>query len=361
MNQHTKYLKYKNKYLNIKKQIGGTVQSVSTVIKSNRFNNRVAVIFGGTTGIGLETAIEFVKENTLKVIVCGRTPEKWESSKEKVNKELDTFAERIEYKQCDVRVYDQVNAVIKYIFDTYGRLDICFNNAGVQPTSGGDITQESLESFVESDGSIIFKIPGQIQYCTYGHTPTSKHCENPIATTIIGVFNCLKAELTHIYQSQPKDLPVSIINTSSRNGILPNKDRPLYAGSKAFIIAITKSVGSQASQKSLEQQRKWPIRINAVAPGPILTPLEIPIYMPNTDPFKQLTAEEFTEFNIKGSAGVPMGRTGLPWEIATVVSFLADEKTSSYITGTTIEVDGGYCSGPLLQPSVSNPNPPVNY
>ncbi|AYV76458.1 MAG: putative short-chain type dehydrogenase/reductase [Terrestrivirus sp.] len=361
MNEHTKYLKYKNKYLQIKKQTGGTIPNVQTIIKSNRFNNRIAVIFGGTTGIGLETAIEFVKENISKVIVCGRTLEKWESSKEKISKELNTLADRIEYKQCDVRVYDQVDTVIKYIFETYGHLDICFNNAGVQPTSGGDITQETFESSIENDGSIIFKIPGKIQSCSYGHTPTSSHCENPIATSIIGIFNCLKAELTYIYRSQSKDLPVSIINTSSRNGILPSKDRPLYAGSKAFIISITKTVASQASQKSLEQERTWPIRINAIAPGPILTPLEIPIYMPNTNPFKQLTTEEFTEFNIKGSGGVPMGRTGLPWEISTVVSFLADEKTSSYITGTTIEVDGGYCSSPLFQKSVSNPKPPTNH
>ncbi|AYV84216.1 MAG: hypothetical protein Hyperionvirus19_40 [Hyperionvirus sp.] len=330
-----KYQKYKQKYIDSK----------------DRFGDRVAVIFGGTTGIGLETAIEFVRENISKVVVCGRSPEKWNYSLGTVRNRLGKLADRIEYKGCDVRIYSQVDAVMKYVFDKYGRCDIMFNNAGVQPLAvdGGDITKMDWESFVGNDGSIIFRIPPlNKDSCLTGRTPTSNFCENPIATTVIGTFNCLKAELTYVYALQPKNLPVAIINTSSRNGILPNKERPLYASSKAFIIALTKSVASQAAQKSITQQRTFPIRINCIAPGPILTPLEIPIYLPDVNPFKQLTDEEYKQFNEKGSQGVPLGRTGMPHEIATVVCFLADEKTSSYMTGTCIEVDGGYCSSPIF-------------
>jgi len=171
--------------------------------KIKRFKDKVVLIFGGTTGIGLETAIQFVKEGARQIVVCGRNPEKWQVSKDLLDQKI------VEYKECDVRIYSQVDAVVKYIFDTYARLDICFNNAGVQPTDTGDITQVELESYVDTDGAIIYKIPKQS--CTSGRTPTSNVCENPIATTAIGVFNCLKSELTHIYQKQPKHLGVSII------------------------------------------------------------------------------------------------------------------------------------------------------
>lgn len=347
---YIKYQKYKQKYINSKNS-GGSLSSQDDIIKSNRFKDRIAVIFGGTTGIGLETAIELVKENISNVIVCGRTLAKWNYSLPHVEKILRKYAIRIEYKNCDVRIYSQVDAIIKYVFDKYKRCDIMFNNAGVQPLAvdGGDITKMDFESFVTDDGSIVFRIPPKNENnCLTGKTPTSNFCENPIATTVIGTFNCLKAELKYVYDLQPKDLSVAIINTSSRNGILPNKERPLYASSKAFVIALTKSVASQAAQKSISQQRAFPIRINSIAPGPILTPLEIPIYLPDVNPFKQLTDDEYKKFNEKGSQGVPLGRTGMPNEIATVVCFLADEKTSSYITGTCIEVDGGYCSSPIF-------------
>lgn len=64
-------------------------------------------------------------------------------------------------------------------------------------------------------------------------------------TGCIGVSYCLKWELHYIFAKQPKDLPVSIINTASRNGVLPDARRPLYAASKAFILAMTKSVGNR--------------------------------------------------------------------------------------------------------------------
>ena len=73
-------------------------------------------------------------------------------------------------------------------------------------------------------------------------TPISKYCESPLATSIFGVFYSLKWELKYIYQYQPKHLPVAIINTASRNGILPSPNRPLYDGAKAFIISITKAL-----------------------------------------------------------------------------------------------------------------------
>lgn len=320
--------------------INNTLDEIKKQICNKKFKDKVALIFGGTTGIGLQTAIELTKESIKTVVVCGRNLEKWKMSISSIDQKV------VEYKQCDVRVYSQVEDVVKYVFNKYGRLDICFNNAGVQPTDTTDITETQLESYVDEDGSIIFKIPKFS--CTSGRTPTSNVCENPIATTAIGVFNCLKAELTHIYQKQPKNLGVSIINTSSRNGILPDSHRPLYAASKAFVISLTKSVATQAAQKGLSLNRETPIRINCVAPGPILTPLEIPLFVPNVDPFVKLSESEYKQFNTIGAKGVPLGRTGMPWEVARGVLFLADEKMSSYITGTTIEIDGGYCSSPLL-------------
>ena len=175
-------------------------------------------------------------------------------------------------------------------------------------------------------------------------SPASPFCESEIATSCIGIFYCLKWEVHYIFEKQPKDLPVSIINTSSRNGVLPDAHRPLYAASKAFILSLTRSLSNQVAKKAIQEKHAM-VRVNAVSPGPIDTPLEFGAYgvSPNNP-------EQYKSYVKKAAVGVPMKRTGKPEEIAPSILFLADPQTSSYITGANICIDGGHTGSPLLCP-----------
>ena len=224
----------------------------------NRFKNSNIVIFGGTTGIGLMTAIDFVENGATHIIVIGRSKWKWDRAKNKikdvfvndiVDKDDVVFGDKveigessIEYMQGDVRVESDVKTILDAVIEKYTYVNVYFNNAGVQPTignsDGSDITKLDIESHRLDDGSIIYRIPMQsslgesVGPCS---TPASDFCENPIATSVIGMFYCLKWEMFYAFE-QKKDISVSIINTSSRNGLnIPSAERPIYSASKAFI------------------------------------------------------------------------------------------------------------------------------
>lgn len=325
-----------------------------------RFQDKVVFISGGTSGIGLATAIQFALEGAAHIVVCGRRKSKWEAEQGNLDTKLSPEQKRkIEYWPCDVRVEAEVKQIIGAIFDKFGRLDVCFNNAGVQPgvvtgADSGFITGMFFESSVAADGSILYRIPppqptSGAEFKNATREPTqmtaaSPFCESELATSCIGVFYCLKWEIHYIFAKQPKDIPVSIINTSSRNGVLPDSHRPLYAASKAFILAITKSVSNQVAQKALKEKRAM-VRVNAVSPGPIDTPLEFAAFGATEG-----NKDQYKAYAKAAMVGVPMKRTGQPEEIAPTVLFLADPVTSSYITGANICVDGGHTGSPLLCP-----------
>lgn len=461
-----------------------------------RFKDYVVVIFGGTSGIGLCTAIEFIEQGAKCVIICGRSIWKWkrardkiyekftgeklinepkselnesktdlietktesiepksesigrvrshyairppsvdtmkvnepagqnitkkvitksasqEFSKEflecenpepnniiKINKiEFDTitfknkmlvydetigYNQILEYKQCDVRLENDVENVIKSTIDKYDCVNVYFNNAGVQPiwgTSDGDITKLEIKSEIDkNDGSIIYRIPSPqpttrceginmtyselnpskkdneskkcheiIKNCS---TPTSIFCENPIATSVIGMLYCLKWEVRYFFNSK-KQVPLSIINTNSRFGInIPSPERPIYSASKAFINSLTQSIASQVAQKSFGEgltRIGITIRINGIAPGIILTPLELPLFVEKENVFGKLTDRDIFNFDDNSKKHIPLAQTGRTNQVAPVVLFLADYNQSSYITGVTIPIDGGYSASPVL-------------
>jgi NAD(P)-dependent dehydrogenase (short-subunit alcohol dehydrogenase family) len=329
-------------------------------IKGSQFQDKVVFITGGTSGIGLATAVQFALAGAAAVIVCGRRESKWIEAGKYIDEKLSTEQKkRIEYWSCDVRIESQVKDTIEQIFTKFGRLDICFNNAGVQPgvvtgADSGFITEMFFESSIAADGSIIYRVPppqpesgiefqNAVREPTQS-TPASPFCESEIATSCIGIFYCLKWEIHYIFEKQPLDLPVSIINTSSRNGVLPDSHRPLYASSKAFILALTKSISNQVAQRSIKDSRAM-VRVNAISPGPIDTPLEFAAYGANPD-----NKEQYKAYAKAATVGVPMKRTGQPEEIAPTVLFLGDPESSSYITGANICVDGGHTGSPLLCP-----------
>ena len=329
-------------------------------INKSRFQDKVILITGGTSGIGLASAAQFALEGAAHVIVCGRAESKWTEAQTYLDKKLSaTEKNLIQYWPCDVRVESQVQSLISNVFDKFGRIDVYFNNAGVQPgvvtgPDSGSITEMFFDSSIAEDGSILYRIPAPQPESPESFkdaktrpsqtTPASKFCESELATSCVGMFYCLKWQIHFTFEKQPKDHPVSIINTSSRNGVLPDARRPLYAASKAFIIAITKSIANQAAQRATKEKRAM-VRVNAISPGPVDTPLEFAAFgVSENDP------SQYAGYVKAATVGVPMRRTGQPEEISPAVLFLADDQSSSYITGANLCVDGGHTGSPLLCP-----------
>lgn len=310
----------------------------------SQFDSQVVFITGGTSGIGLETAVQFAKAGAAHIIVCGRHESKWLKAQDYIKLKLKKEqAKIIEYLPCDIRVESQVKQLIDGIYDKYGRLDVAFNNAGVQPgdvTSSGKVEEFGFPSKLTSDGTLIYslKTPNKThadwkKNLKTQSTTISSYRESPIATNVFGTFYCLKWEIAYAFKRQPKELPVSIINVSSRVGTLPSPSRPLYSAAKAFVNSLTRSLSSQAAQRSVETGHAM-VRVNTIAPGPVDTPLERAAF-----PGKS--------FN-KAMAGVPMQRIASPEDIAPAVLFLADYKQSNYITGVILPIDGGHVASPLL-------------
>lgn len=315
-----------------------------------RFHSLVVLVTGGTSGIGLATAIEFVRNGAATVIVCGRSLPKWDKAKREIDQQLGRRrGSRIEYIACDVRVEEQVRRLMERIFEQHKRLDVCVNNAGI--STGGHIWDTRLAECVETKaeagaGPILTGIPALEQCPCTGRTRTSCVCENPIWTNALGTLYCLKWELRFILERHPRHLPVAIINLSSTLATFGAALAPVYAASKAFVTSITKSVSADVATI----RDRAPIRVNAVAPGSTDTPLLRSILPPHepTDIVRDATA-----------SGVPLNRLASPYEVAAPILFLADHKASSFMTGAILAVDGGYTAAPVSRSQ--NPHAPVPY
>lgn len=339
-------------FIYFKRHFSASTSQGTTMTTTEQYKDKVIFITGGTSGIGLATAVQFANAGAAHIIVCGRNPAKWEQAKTYVNAHTPN-GKVIEYWPCDVRIESEMKKIVEKIFDTYGRLDVAFNNAGVSPgimPGGSDLDNMSFESMLGGDGAIIYSL-GTPQPTSKSSTdktwmqkdPTeaqlnSDYRENPIATSVFGVFFSMKWEIMTVFKRQPKDLPFAIINTSSRNGLVPDPNRPLYAASKAFIVALTKSLSNNVAQRCVKENRAM-IRINAIAPGPVDTPMERSAF-PGSD----------ENFVAHAAQGVPMQRVATPDEIAPAVLFLGDSKQASYITGAILPVDGGDVASPYIPP-----------
>jgi len=259
-----------------------------------RFGGKTVLITGGTSGIGLATALLFAG-NGARVIVCGRHPEKWEKAGVK--------NDMIEYYKCDVTKEEEVRAMIEYIFNTYKHLDIAFNNAGIV-TAPETIDKQDLK------------------------------LENPLTTDGIGVFYCLKWEI-HYMRSVTYAEPPCIVNTSSINAFWGTPGS-LYGAGKSMVLLLTRSVaGEQSEAGGLSPS----IRVNCIAPGAVNTPLLRNQIGNNPDE---------KEVNKIAGVGIPLKRVARPEEIGQAVMFLADNKTASYITGSCLVVDGGLTASPMF-------------
>jgi 3-oxoacyl-[acyl-carrier protein] reductase len=244
---------------------------------SQRLLNKVSLITGAAQGIGLATALKFAKEGAI-VIVCDV---KQIAVDEAVKKCRDIGAQALGFV-VDVTQRDMVDATVKAVLDTYGRIDVLVNNAGI--TQDARLQKMTLEQF-----------------------------DRVIDVNLRGVFHCAQA-VTETMVAQGNGV---ILNASSVVGIYGNFGQTNYAATKFGVIGFTKTWSRELGPKG--------IRVNAVAPGFIATPIL------STIPEKVI--DEMMD-------RVPLKRLGQPEDIANVYAFLASDE-ASYINGTVIEVAGG--------------------
>jgi NAD(P)-dependent dehydrogenase (short-subunit alcohol dehydrogenase family) len=246
-----------------------------------QFEGKVAIVTGGTSGIGRATAVAYAREGA-KVAVTGRRQEMGAETVKLIN---EVGGEGL-FIQTDVRDESQVKAMVEKTVNAFGRLDYAFNNAGVE--QGMTKLEDTLEKFY-------YKV---------------------FDTNVKGVWLSMKYQI-------PEMLKVgggSIVNCSSVTGQIAMAKIPLYVASKHAVIGLTKGFALDFAKKN--------IRVNAVSPAAI-----------ETDMIGRMgKSDEITNYL---NSLHPIGRIGKPEEVAEAVIWLSSDK-SSFVTGQTITVDGGY-------------------
>ncbi len=244
----------------------------------NRLEGRVAVITGAASGLGKATAERFAEEGAHVVVV-----DMSDEAGEAVAKAVGGI-----YVHADVTNADDVARMYKTAFDTYGRIDIAFNNAGISPPDDDSILTTGIDAW------------RRVQ-----------------EVNLTSVYLCCKEVIPYM-QQQGKG---SIINTASFVATLGAATSQIsYTASKGGVLAMSRELGVQFAREG--------IRVNALSPGPVATPLLIELFA--KDP----------ERAARRLVHIPMGRFGEAREIAAAVAFLASDD-SSFITASNFLVDGG--------------------
>jgi NAD(P)-dependent dehydrogenase (short-subunit alcohol dehydrogenase family) len=246
------------------------------------FENKVALVTGAASGLGLATARAFAEAGASVALADWNEKETQSAAKELADKGHKTLAIR-----CDVSNDAQVEAMVKQTVATFGRLDAAFNNAGVQ-----NILAETADT-------------------------TRDDYERVMGINLGGVWSCMKFEL----QQMRKQGSGTIVNCSSIGGLVGGAERGIYHAAKHGVIGFTKSATLEYAPRN--------IRVNAVCPGLIWTAM-----------VDQMVASGQGEALKAIEKSVPMGRVGRPEEIADAVLWLCSD-AASYVTGQSISVDGG--------------------
>jgi NAD(P)-dependent dehydrogenase (short-subunit alcohol dehydrogenase family) len=245
---------------------------------AGRLDGRTAIITGGGGGLGLATVRRFAAEGA-RVVVVDVDDEKGGRAAEGV----DGL-----YVRCDVTDPEQVEAMVAQAHETFGSVDVAFNNAGISPPEDDSILDTDLDAW------------RRVQ-----------------EVNLTSVYLCCKAALPHMLD-QGKG---SIINTASFVAVMGAATSQIsYSASKGGVLSMTRELGVQFARQG--------VRVNALCPGPVNTPL-----------LQDLFAKD-EERAARRLVHVPMGRFGEPEEMAAAVLFLASDE-SSFITASTFLVDGG--------------------
>src|SRR5258707_1556333 len=246
------------------------------------FENQVALVTGGASGMGLATAKAFAAEGAAVVLADVN-----EAAVRAAAADLLAAGHKAIGIHCNVADEAQVAAMVGQIVSTLGRLDAAFNNAGVQAPPS-DMADEAAEDF-----------------------------DRVNAINLRGVWACLKHELRHMRERGSG----AIVNCSSLGGLVGLPSRAAYHASKHGVIGLTRSAALEYAPRG--------IRINAVCPGTIETPMVTEMLTKQADAMKEILPDQ------------PIGRLGRPEEIASAVLWLCSPG-ASFVIGHALAVDGGY-------------------
>src|SRR6201992_639867 len=248
------------------------------------FENKVALVTGAASGLGLATAEAFAEAGASVVLADWNEKEVQAAAKGLARKGHATRA-----VTCDVPDAAQVEAIVKQTVATFGRLDAAYNNAGIQ-----NVLAETADS------------------------PRDDY-DRVMAVNLRGVWSCMKFEL----QQMRKQGSGAVVNCSSLGGLIGGNQRGTYHAAKHGVIGFTKSAALEYATRG--------IRVNDVCPGMIRTPM-----------FDKMVEEgQGEELDKMLKTLVRMGRMAKPEEIADAVLWLCSS-AASYVTGQSISVDGGY-------------------
>ncbi|MGA8977904.1 MAG: 3-oxoacyl-ACP reductase [Pedococcus sp.] len=248
---------------------------------SGRLEGKVAVVTGGCSGIGLATVRRFAQEGA-RVVIGDLDDESGEAIASEVGGA---------YVHCDVTDADQVEALFATARERFGSVDVAFNNAGISPPDDDSILTTGLDAW------------RRVQ-----------------EVNLTSVYLCCKAALPHMLEQGRG----SIINTASFVAVMGAATSQIsYTASKGGVLSMSRELGVQFARQG--------VRVNALCPGPVNTPL-----------LQELFAKD-PERAARRLVHIPVGRFAEPDEIASAVLFLASDE-SSFITASQFMVDGGISS-----------------
>lgn len=246
----------------------------------NRFTGKVVLVTGAASGIGRAAAVAFATEGA-RVAIIDRTAEGLRQTADAIN---DAGGEVLAIT-CDVSAPEQVEAAVTRTVETFGRLDIAFNNAGVE-NKAAPLAEIELDEW-----------------------------DRILDINLRGTFLCMKYEIAQMLKQGGGGV---VVNTSSGAGVRGVAGGSSYAASKHAIIGMTKSAALDYAKSG--------IRVNAVLPGNIETPM----------------MDRFTGGDIQKAIDLePVGRLGKPEEIAEAVLWMSSD-LGAFVTGASISVDGGW-------------------
>jgi NAD(P)-dependent dehydrogenase (short-subunit alcohol dehydrogenase family) len=247
-------------------------------------DQKVAIVTGGSSGIGRATAVALAKQG-VKIAIAARRAKEGE---ETVHLVKEAGSDGI-FVKTDVANEDDVKSLVEKTTKTYGRLDYAFNNAGME---------ETTTSLIEQTSNVFDQI---------------------MNVNVKGVWLCMKYEIPQMIRNGGG----AIVNTSSGAGVIGIPQMPIYVASKHAVLGLTKSAALEYAKSG--------IRINAIAPGVVETGM------------LERAAEDNKQFVETLKSMHPIGRICYPEEIANAVVWLLSDK-ASFVLGHTLLVDGGVVS-----------------